>query len=192
MKSIKSTVKSILQGTLVGAGLLVATSVFADEHHGGSGRDQRGHEQQEHRFDRDHGHEGDNDHRDWGRRDWDRRDWSRHDGYHQDFDRGHFGLRVLLPAPRIPFPIFLTPPPVPVFVTDARVINVDPIVTQVPSYRRDGWNGDSYSQRGDYEERVDGYHVTYEFRGRQYNTVMSYDPGDHIRIRVGNGIEVLQ
>lgn len=35
-----------------------------------------------------------------------------------------------------------------------------------------------------YEERVDGYHVTYEYRGREYTTRLPYDPGDRIRVRV--------
>jgi uncharacterized protein YcfJ len=35
-----------------------------------------------------------------------------------------------------------------------------------------------------YEERIDGYEVTYEYAGRRYVTEMPYDPGDRIRIRV--------
>ncbi len=38
--------------------------------------------------------------------------------------------------------------------------------------------------RDTWEERVDGYEVTYEYAGRQYVTRMPYDPGDQIRIRV--------
>jgi uncharacterized protein YcfJ len=38
--------------------------------------------------------------------------------------------------------------------------------------------------RDSYEERVDGYDVTYEYAGRQYLTRLPYDPGDRIRIRV--------
>jgi uncharacterized protein YcfJ len=34
------------------------------------------------------------------------------------------------------------------------------------------------------EERIDGYEVTYRFRGRDYATRMPYDPGDHIPVRV--------
>lgn len=35
-----------------------------------------------------------------------------------------------------------------------------------------------------YEERIDGYRVTYEYAGREYVTRMPYDPGERIRVRV--------
>jgi uncharacterized protein YcfJ len=35
-----------------------------------------------------------------------------------------------------------------------------------------------------YEERIEGYRVSYVFDGRRYTTQMPYDPGDRIRIRV--------
>jgi len=35
-----------------------------------------------------------------------------------------------------------------------------------------------------YEERIDGYRVTYEYNGREYTTRMPYDPGSKIRVRV--------
>lgn len=35
-----------------------------------------------------------------------------------------------------------------------------------------------------YEERVDGYRVTYEYNGREYTTRLPYDPGSRIRVRV--------
>ena len=35
-----------------------------------------------------------------------------------------------------------------------------------------------------YEERIDGYRVTYEYNGREYTTRMPYDPGSKIRGRV--------
>lgn len=38
--------------------------------------------------------------------------------------------------------------------------------------------------RESYEERIDGYDVTYVYAGREYHTRMPYDPGDRIRIRV--------
>jgi uncharacterized protein YcfJ len=38
--------------------------------------------------------------------------------------------------------------------------------------------------RDSYEERIDGYRVTYEYAGRQYVTRMPYDPGERIRVRV--------
>lgn len=38
--------------------------------------------------------------------------------------------------------------------------------------------------RDSYEERIDGYEVTYEYAGRRYVTRMPYDPGERIRIRV--------
>jgi uncharacterized protein YcfJ len=36
-----------------------------------------------------------------------------------------------------------------------------------------------------YEERVDGYRVTYRYRGREHTTRMDRRPGDRIRVRVG-------
>jgi uncharacterized protein YcfJ len=38
--------------------------------------------------------------------------------------------------------------------------------------------------RDDYEERVDGYRVTYVYNGREYSTRMPYDPGRRIRVDV--------
>ncbi len=35
-----------------------------------------------------------------------------------------------------------------------------------------------------YEERIEGYDVTYRYNGRLYHTRMPYDPGDRIAIRV--------
>lgn len=36
----------------------------------------------------------------------------------------------------------------------------------------------------DYEERIDGYRVTYEYNGREFTTRMPYDPGNTMRVRV--------
>lgn len=36
----------------------------------------------------------------------------------------------------------------------------------------------------EYEERIDGYRVTYEYNGREYTTRMPYDPGERLRVRV--------
>jgi len=36
-----------------------------------------------------------------------------------------------------------------------------------------------------YEERVEGYDVTYRYGGREYTTRMNEHPGDRIRVRVG-------
>lgn len=36
-----------------------------------------------------------------------------------------------------------------------------------------------------YEERVEGYNVTYRYQGRDYTTRMNERPGDRIRVRVG-------
>lgn len=36
----------------------------------------------------------------------------------------------------------------------------------------------------EYEERVDGYDVTYVYNGRRMTTRMPYDPGDRVRVRV--------
>ncbi len=35
-----------------------------------------------------------------------------------------------------------------------------------------------------FEERIDGYRVTYVYNGREYTTRMSYDPGPQVRVRV--------
>jgi uncharacterized protein YcfJ len=35
-----------------------------------------------------------------------------------------------------------------------------------------------------YEKVLDGYDVTYEYRGRGYRVVMPYDPGRHIKMRI--------
>ncbi len=40
------------------------------------------------------------------------------------------------------------------------------------------------SYRSYQEERIDGYHVIYEYRGRKYATDMPFDPGNRLRIRV--------
>jgi uncharacterized protein YcfJ len=38
--------------------------------------------------------------------------------------------------------------------------------------------------RDRFEERIDGYEVTYEYAGREYVTRLPYDPGERIRVRV--------
>lgn len=43
-----------------------------------------------------------------------------------------------------------------------------------------------------YEERIDGYRVTYLHCGRRYTTVMPYDPGERVRVRVGANVVVVQ
>ncbi|NRR33009.1 glycine zipper 2TM domain-containing protein [Oxalobacteraceae bacterium] len=35
-----------------------------------------------------------------------------------------------------------------------------------------------------WESRTNGYDVTYDYRGRNYTTQMSYDPGERIKLRV--------
>jgi uncharacterized protein YcfJ len=35
-----------------------------------------------------------------------------------------------------------------------------------------------------WESRTSGYEVTYDYRGRNYTSVMSYDPGERVRLRV--------
>jgi len=35
-----------------------------------------------------------------------------------------------------------------------------------------------------YEDVLEGYDVTYEYRGRQYRIEMPYDPGEHIKMRI--------
>ena len=38
--------------------------------------------------------------------------------------------------------------------------------------------------RDSFEERIDGYDVTYAYAGREYVTRMPYDPGERIQVRV--------
>lgn len=44
----------------------------------------------------------------------------------------------------------------------------------------------------EWEERVDGYRVTYVYRGREYRTVMPYDPGNRVQVRVGMDVDVVR
>lgn len=46
--------------------------------------------------------------------------------------------------------------------------------------------------RHDWEERVDGYRVTYRYQGRNYQTVMPYDPGNRVQVRVGMDVDVVR
>ncbi len=48
------------------------------------------------------------------------------------------------------------------------------------------------SARHEWEERVDGYHVTYRYQGRTYDTVMPYDPGNRVQVRVGVDVDVVR
>ena len=40
------------------------------------------------------------------------------------------------------------------------------------------------SYETEYEERIEGYRVTYEYNGREYTTRLPYDPGNRIKVRV--------
>ncbi len=57
---------------------------------------------------------------------------------------------------------------------------------QPPSYHEEV----SYQNRCDVsevshtEERIDGYRVTYRYKGETFTTQMPYDPGKHLRVRV--------
>lgn len=44
----------------------------------------------------------------------------------------------------------------------------------------------------DWVDRVDGYRVTYVYRGRQYCTDMPYDPGSRVQVRVGDDVDVVR
>jgi len=44
----------------------------------------------------------------------------------------------------------------------------------------------------DWEERIDGYRVTYRYQGRTYDTVMPYDPGNRVQVRVGRDVDVVR
>jgi uncharacterized protein YcfJ len=34
------------------------------------------------------------------------------------------------------------------------------------------------------EERIDGYHVTYRYKGEIFTTRLPYDPGDRLKVQV--------
>ena len=63
-------------------------------------------------------------------------------------------------------------------------------VTTAPSRRYGSETREEVVQRCDvryeheYEERIDGYRVTYEYNGREYTTRLPYDPGERIKVRV--------
>jgi len=38
--------------------------------------------------------------------------------------------------------------------------------------------------RDTWEERVEGYRVTYVYHGREYTTRMPYDPGQRVRVNI--------
>jgi uncharacterized protein YcfJ len=40
------------------------------------------------------------------------------------------------------------------------------------------------SYRDEWEDRIDGYRVTYVYRGREFTTRMPYDPGPRVRVNV--------
>ena len=40
-----------------------------------------------------------------------------------------------------------------------------------------------YAHQARYEERIDGYDVTYRYHGRLHHTRMPYDPGKRVRVR---------
>ncbi|HPF27243.1 MAG TPA: glycine zipper 2TM domain-containing protein [Steroidobacteraceae bacterium] len=56
---------------------------------------------------------------------------------------------------------------------------------------RDDYRGREYAvercetrYRDDWEERIDGYRVTYEYNGMRQTTRLPYDPGERVRVRV--------
>lgn len=48
------------------------------------------------------------------------------------------------------------------------------------------------STQREWEERVDGYRVSYVYHGREYRTVMPYDPGNRVQVRVGTDVDVVR
>ena len=40
------------------------------------------------------------------------------------------------------------------------------------------------TQKNSYEKVIDGYQVTYRYKGNQYETRMPYDPGDRVKLKV--------
>jgi uncharacterized protein YcfJ len=54
-------------------------------------------------------------------------------------------------------------------------------------YRQVGYDNVQRCQvnyRDEWEERIDGYRVTYEYNGRHYTTRMPYDPGRRVRVNI--------
>jgi uncharacterized protein YcfJ len=48
------------------------------------------------------------------------------------------------------------------------------------------------NSRQDWEDRIEGYKVTYVYRGRQYCTTMPYNPGSRVQVRVGVDVDVVR
>lgn len=48
------------------------------------------------------------------------------------------------------------------------------------------------NSRQDWQERIEGYRVTYLYRGREYRTEMPYDPGNRVQVRVGVDVDVVR
>jgi uncharacterized protein YcfJ len=63
-------------------------------------------------------------------------------------------------------------------------VGYDSAARRTADYREETVRRCDVSYRHDYEERIDGYRVTYAYNGREYTTRMPYDPGDRIRVRV--------
>ncbi|HEU4623305.1 MAG TPA: glycine zipper 2TM domain-containing protein [Steroidobacteraceae bacterium] len=66
-------------------------------------------------------------------------------------------------------------------VGEKRNANAGPVVVESRPYdvqRCEVHNVESF------EDRVDGYRVTYEYYGRRQTMVLPYDPGDRVRVRV--------
>ena len=66
-------------------------------------------------------------------------------------------------------------------VGERRNANAGPVYTESRPYdvqRCEVRNEESF------EDRVDGYRVTYEYCGRRQTMVLPYDPGDRVRVRV--------
>ncbi len=40
------------------------------------------------------------------------------------------------------------------------------------------------TERVNYQQVIDGYQVTYKYKGQRFNTRMPYDPGDRIKLRI--------
>ena len=68
----------------------------------------------------------------------------------------------------------------------ARSVTTSPSTGSASEYGNEGrtYERCDVRYRDSWEERVDGYDVTYEYAGREYVTRMPYDPGERIRIRV--------
>lgn len=63
-------------------------------------------------------------------------------------------------------------------------VGYDSAAKRQPQVREEVVRRCDVRHQSQYEQRVEGYRVSYEYLGRSYTTEMPYDPGNRIRVRV--------